>query len=51
MVVSSENKRIIVTLPQELYEKLQKLSDSENRSVSNMAATIIKKHFESKSSN
>lgn len=48
MAVSSENKRIIITISQEIYEKLQKLANEENRSVSNMVATIIKKHFDSK---
>lgn len=41
MAVSQENKRIIVTLTKEKYEELAKLSENENRTMSNMAATMI----------
>lgn len=41
MAVSKDNKRILITLPREICEKIEKKAKSENRSLSNYLATII----------
>ena len=45
MAVKKENTRISVTMPKELYNELLRLSDIEDRSVSNMILTILKEHL------
>jgi len=47
MAVSENNKRVIVTLPKEIYTKLEELAKEERRSISNMGSIILIKHFES----
>jgi len=46
MTISEENKRVIITLPLEIYKKLQSKAKKEMRSISNMGSIIIVKHFQ-----
>jgi len=41
MVIRSDKKRILVTLSNEVYEKLVDRAKKQNRSISNMTATLI----------
>jgi predicted HicB family RNase H-like nuclease len=43
MAVSKENDRIMVTLPRELKEQLEKEAAAENRSLSNYILTLLQK--------
>lgn len=45
MAVKKDNTRVSVTMPKDLYNELLKLSEIEDRSVSNMILTIIKEHL------
>lgn len=42
MVIKAENKRFVVIIEKEIYEKFKYLADKENRSASNLAAKLIK---------
>lgn len=47
-MIKNENKRFSVTVPKELYEKLSKDAEYEDRSVSNLAARILKQYYNMK---
>lgn len=47
-LIKKENTRITVTISKKLYDKLAEEADYEDRSVSNMAATILKMHYKNK---
>lgn len=47
-MIKKDNIRITVVLPKTIHEKLVKLAEYEDRSISNMAAKIIKQYFEEK---
>lgn len=44
-MIGKDKTRIIITITNEDKNKLEKLAESENRNLSNMVATIIKKYF------
>ncbi|MCD3202842.1 ribbon-helix-helix domain-containing protein [Clostridium botulinum] len=44
-MIKNDNKKFSVILPKKIYELLIKEAEYEDRSVSNMAAQIIKKHY------
>lgn len=44
-MIKDENVRIMVTIPKKLQELLQKDADYDDRSVSYIAAKILKKHY------
>lgn len=48
MINKDKNKRISVTLPKKIFWELQKEAVYEDRTLSNMAAYIIKKHYRNK---
>lgn len=41
MAISKENKRVLVTMPKDLYDKITKLAEKENRSISNLIVTKL----------
>jgi fructose-1,6-bisphosphatase/sedoheptulose 1,7-bisphosphatase-like protein len=43
VVVSKQNARVMVTMPQELKDKLEDEANKENRSLSNYIVTILQK--------
>lgn len=47
-MIKKENKRINVTVPKTIYDKLSEDADYEDRSVSNLVLKIIKKHYKIK---
>ena len=47
-MIKDKNKKFSVILPKEIYEMLVEEAEYEDRSVSKMAAQIIKKHYENK---
>ncbi|RXI57268.1 hypothetical protein DP122_00360 [Clostridium tetani] len=47
-MIKKENTRIYVTISKKLHSKLKNEAEYEGRSVSNMAATIIKKYYKEK---
>ena len=48
MINTDENDRIKITISLKLKERLKEEATYEGRSMSNMAAAIIKKYFEEK---
>lgn len=48
MINTEKNTRIKVTISKKLKERLEAEAEYEGRSMSNMAATIIRKYFEEK---
>lgn len=48
MINTKKNTRIKVTISKELKERLESEAEYEGRTMSNMAATIIRKYFEEK---
>lgn len=40
-MISDNNTRVMVTIPKELRETLQKIAKEENRSLSNLIVTIL----------
>lgn len=46
MVIRSDKKRVLVTLPEEFYNELKKRAKQENRTLSNMAATLLLEKLE-----
>lgn len=47
-MIKKENTRIYVTISKKIHKKLKDEAEYEGRSISNMAATIIKNYYESK---
>lgn len=47
-LIKKENTRIYVTISKKLHNKLKDEAEYEGRSISNMAATIIKKYYKEK---
>lgn len=47
-MIKKENTRIYVTISKKIHKKLKAEAEYEGRSVSNMAATIIKKYYKEK---
>ena len=45
-MISENNTRVLVTMPKETKEKLEKLAKEDNRSLNNMIVTIINKYLE-----
>jgi predicted CopG family antitoxin len=45
ILIKDDNKRICVTLSKEVYKRLLKQANYEDRSLSNMASQIIKKYY------
>lgn len=48
MAIQKDNIRIMVTISREENEKLKKVANEENRSVSNLASTLIKNYLKDK---
>lgn len=48
MAVSKDNKRISVKLTKEAYDKIEKLAQKEQRSVSNYISFLVTKHLDQK---
>jgi hypothetical protein len=46
MVIRNDKKRILVTLQEEVYKKLLTRAKQENRTISNMAATLLLEQLE-----
>lgn len=44
--ISENNTRIIITIPKETKNKIEKIASCENRSLSNLVVTIINKYIE-----
>lgn len=49
MVIKAENHRFVVIIEKEEFEKFKKLAEKENRSASNLAATLIKNYVKENS--
>ncbi|MEK3867812.1 MULTISPECIES: ribbon-helix-helix domain-containing protein [Paenibacillus] len=47
MAVSKGNSRIMVTLPQDLKNELERRAEIENRSISNLILTLLQKQIRS----
>jgi hypothetical protein len=47
-MIKDENKRVITTIPKEIYKKLVKEAEYEDRTISKMVAKIIKEHYKIK---
>ncbi|CUN88100.1 ribbon-helix-helix domain-containing protein [Clostridium disporicum] len=45
MAIDKDNIRIMVTISRDENEMLKELAKKENRSVSNLVATLVKKHL------
>ena len=43
MAISDKNTRVLVTMPKELKDKLEKKAKDENRTVNNLILTILLK--------
>ncbi|MCD3234279.1 hypothetical protein IRP63_16100 [Clostridium phage CWou-2020a] len=50
-MIKDKNKKFSVILPKEFYEMLVEEAEYEDRSISKMAAQIIKKHYTDKFKN
>lgn len=46
MVIRNDKKRILVTLQEDVYKKLVARAKKENRTISNMAATLLLEQLE-----
>ena len=46
MVIRNDKKRILVTLQDDVYEELVARAKKENRTISNMAATLLLEQLE-----
>jgi predicted DNA-binding protein len=46
MSISANNKRNVITMKKTTYDKLEKLAESEKRSVNNLMNVIIEKYLE-----
>lgn len=46
MTIKESKTRLIVVLEKDLLEKIKEQAKNEKRSMSNMAAIILEKHFE-----
>ena len=44
MINSDINTRVLITIPKELKEQLEKLAKEDNRSFSNYVVNILKEH-------
>jgi predicted DNA-binding protein len=44
-MISENNTRVLVTMPKETKEKLEKLAKNDNRSVNNLILTVINKYI------
>ena len=49
MVIKEENHRFVVIINREDFEEFKKLAEKENRSASNLAATLIKNYIKENS--
>lgn len=49
MAISNNNTRTLITISKDLKSKLEKIAESENRTFSNLVATILKKYVEENS--
>jgi hypothetical protein len=43
LVIAKSNKRVIITMPNEVYEQIKDTAAKQNRSISNFIVTEIKK--------
>jgi hypothetical protein len=50
-LIKKDNVRITVTIPQKIHNELKNDADYEDRSVSKMAAIIIKAYYRNKTKN
>lgn len=44
-MISENNTRVLVTMPKETKERLEKLAKEDNRSVNNLILTILNKYL------
>lgn len=44
-MVSKDNIRIMITIPKEILEKIQKLAKADNRTISNFIVSILLKNI------
>jgi predicted DNA-binding protein len=44
-MISENNTRVLVTMPKETKESLEKLAKEDNRSVNNLILTILNKYL------
>ena len=44
-MISENNTRLLVTMPKETKERLEKLAKEDNRSVNNLILTILNKYL------
>ena len=44
-MISENNTRVLITMPKETKERLEKLAKEDNRSVNNLILTIINKYI------
>ena len=44
-MISENNTRVLVTMPKETKERLEKLAKEDNRSVNNLILTVINKYI------
>lgn len=49
MAISNNNTRTLITISKDLKNKLEKIAENENRTFSNLVATILKKYVEENS--
>lgn len=47
-MIKKENVRVIITMPKELQELLKEQAEYQNRSVSNLVVTILKRYIKTK---
>ena len=45
MAIDKDNIRIMLTISRDEHEMLKEIAKKENRSVSNLVATLVKKHL------
>ena len=44
-MISENNTRVLITMPKETKERLEKLAKEDNRSVNNLILTLINKYI------
>lgn len=44
--ISDKNTRIVITIPKDTKLEIEKIACKENRSLSNLIVTLIKKHVD-----
>lgn len=47
MAVSTNNDRIVITVTKDLKKSLEELAERDNRSLSNYASVVLKRHVDS----